>query len=177
MLEYFIFFVALGILLLLFLVFLNVFFSFLVMIHFKGAYHAASSDERVQRILKLATIKKGQKILDLGSGDGKVVLALAQKGAQVEGFEIHPLMVWKSRQLLKKYNVQQKATIHMTNFWNEELSEYDTIVVYGIGYMMKRLEEKIIREAEKGTKIISVYFTFPTLKPKKKIKDVYLYQI
>lgn len=163
----------------LFLIFFILFFdlvvSILTVIVFRGAFFAKSSPKRIKNILKLANIKPGQKVVDLGSGDGRVVIAFAQKKALVMGFEVNPWLVWKSRLKIKKLCLQNRAKIVWKSFWQTELSKFNVIVVYGINYMMKKLEKKILKETKKGTKIISVYFKFPNLKIKQKLGDVYLY--
>lgn len=143
----------------------------------KGAFYAGSSDKRIKSILKLAKVKPGDKALDLGSGDGRVLLALAQAGADATGIELDPIYYAKSKHLIHKSQLKDNIKVHLGSFWNHDLRKYDIIIIYGIGHIMEKLENKIIKGAKKEAKIISVHFTFPNLKPIKSIHDVYLYQI
>lgn len=158
------------------IVLLRIFFSFLTMSLFHGAYFAASSPKRVESILKLTNIYPGQKVVDLGSGDGRVVIALAKAGAEVVGIEANPWWVLQSRLNIKKEGVADKAKILNQNFWDHDLSSYDAVVIYGIGYIMPKLEEKFEKELTEGTKVVSVYFKLPNKKPKKTSSEVHLYQ-
>jgi hypothetical protein len=154
-----------------------VFFSLLTMSLFHGAYFAGTGDERLNNILKLAQVKPGQKTIDLGSGDGRVVIALAQAGARAVGVELNPWLVFKSRRLIKQASLDHQAAILRQDMWSCDLSPYNLVTVYGIGYIMADLEKKLKTELKPGSKVISVYFKFPNLKPKKTLGEVYLYQL
>ncbi len=143
---------------------------------FHGAYFAASSPKRVESIIQLADVYPGQKVADLGSGDGRVVIALAKAGAETVGIEVNPWWVLQSRLTIKKEGVEDKAEILNKNFWDHDLSPYDVVVVYGIGYIMPRLEKKFDKELKPGAKVISVYFKLPNKKPEKTSSEVHLYQ-
>jgi protein-L-isoaspartate O-methyltransferase len=154
---------------------IKVFWGFYILT--QGAFYAGSSNKRIERILKLAKIKKGDKVIDLGSGDGRLLVAMANKGAIAKGIELDPVMVRKSKRLIQNNNLEERVTIHFGNYWREDLSQYDVVVVYGIKHIMAKLEKKLLKEAKKNAKIISVHFTFPNLTPVKKINDVRLYSI
>lgn len=140
-----------------------------------GPPFVASGDIKLKAMLELANIMKGQKVADLGSGNGKVVIAFAKQGAQAYGYEINPFLVFLSKYRIKKLGLQKKACVYCKNLWNVDLKEFDVIVIYGIPYMMKQLEEKIQKEATAGTKIISNNFTFPNWKIKRQLDVVKLY--
>jgi hypothetical protein len=146
----------------------------------KGAIYFPTTPRGVKNILKLAcpavdfgapksTAGQGQKIVDLGSGDGRIVIALAQSGAYAEGYEINPILVWSSRRAIRKANLEGegagKAKIFWKSFWRADLSQFDVVIVYGIPYIMKDLQKKMERELRPGTKIISNAFTFPNWTP------------
>lgn len=142
----------------------------------QGAFYAGSSDDRIKNILKLAKIRSTDKVIDLGSGDGKIVLAAAKTGATVTGIEIDPLYHWKAKKLIGNSKHRKNITIIRGSYWNHDLSDFDVIIIFGIGHIMKRLEQKILKEAKKDARIISVYFKFPNLKPTKVVDEVYLYK-
>jgi protein-L-isoaspartate O-methyltransferase len=141
----------------------------------KGAPFVVSDPVKRKTMLKLAEIKKGESLVDLGSGDGTLVILFAKAGAKAYGYEINPFLVWKSRRKIKKEKLESSAIIYWKSFWLEDLSNYDIITVYGIKFIMKDLEKKLQKQAKKGTRIISNYYTFPTLKPVQSEQDVHLY--
>ncbi|MCP6727593.1 MAG: hypothetical protein KJI69_06300, partial [Patescibacteria group bacterium] len=55
-----------------------------------GAPFQPSSKKRVRIITEIAKIKEGERVAELGSGNGKLVIALAKTGAEVHGYEINP---------------------------------------------------------------------------------------
>lgn len=115
------------------------------------------------------------KAVDLGSGDGRVVLELAKKGLHVTGYEINDALVQKSRQRIKEVQLSQRATIIKKSFWEADLSAYDLVYLYGMGSILGRLEKKLEKELKPGTKVISNIFRFPTWKVKKEKHNLYLY--
>lgn len=115
--------------------------------------------------------------MDLGSGDGRLVIALAKAGAEAHGFEINPFFVRRARKNICKAGLTDRAFIHQKSFWGETLSGFDIVVVYGISYIMKRLEEKLRKEVGPGTRVISNSFVFPNWLPSKKEGNVRLYEL
>jgi cyclopropane fatty-acyl-phospholipid synthase-like methyltransferase len=162
-------------LLLIILIIILLIFFFWLSSFFFGAPFQPSSNKAVEEIIKLAEIKKGQKIADLGSGDGKIVIEFAKYGAEAHGFEINPFLVWLSKRKIKKLGLEKKAFIHWKNFFKQNFSEFNVITSFQISYIMPELEEKLKKELKKGSKVISNTWTFPKWKPKKRLGHVYLY--
>lgn len=142
----------------------------------RGAVYVPSKDSAIETMIKLAKLKPGKATADLGSGDGRVVLAFARHGAQADGFEINPWLVWKSRRILNKAGFAQKTQIYGQSYWDYDLSQYDVITVYGITYIMEALEKKLRKELKPGAIVISNYFEFPTWKPSKVVRNIRVYQ-
>src|SRR3989344_9046692 len=58
-------------------------------------------------------IKKGEKVIDLGSGDGRLMIAFAKKGCSVEGVEINPILVLISKIWIRKAGLKDKAKVRL----------------------------------------------------------------
>ncbi|MFZ5424468.1 MAG: SAM-dependent methyltransferase [Patescibacteria group bacterium] len=142
-----------------------------------GAYYVPSENKTVKKMVKLAEPKSGMKIADLGSGDGKVVISMAKKGAEVHGYEIDPYLALISKIRVKLRFLGNKATIHKQSYWDVTLSEYNVITLFGIPYIMEKLEKKLLKELKPGTKIISNKFKFPNLEPVKIVDDIFVYVV
>jgi predicted O-methyltransferase YrrM len=141
-----------------------------------GPVFVPSADEKLKAMLSLPKISRSSKILDMGSGDGKVLLALAKKCRQpLTGAEINPLLVRKSRQRIKEAGLEKSISIKQQSFWDLDLGEYDIVFLYGTSYIMKKLEKKVLSEMKPGSQLVSNYFTFPNLKPVAEKNQVYLY--
>jgi cyclopropane fatty-acyl-phospholipid synthase-like methyltransferase len=142
-----------------------------------GAIYFPTTPGNVGIIRKFADAKSGQKIADLGSGDGRILIALAQAGAEAHGYEVNPLLVWNSRRAIRKAGLKGKAIVHWQSFWKADLSQYDTIVTYGFPHIMGKLGKKLKAELAPDAKVISNVFTFPNLTEVRSENKVRLYTI
>lgn len=143
---------------------------------YRGAPFVATPSATVQKMIRLADIKPGEKAVDLGSGDGRLAIALAKAGAEAHGYEVNPLLVFWSRRKIKRAGLKKRAFIHWRSFWNEDLSSFDVVVLYGVSLMMRRLEKKLEGEVKDGTRVVSYAFDFPDWEPEKKENGIYFYQ-
>ncbi len=143
----------------------------------RGAIYDPSSPDKTYHIAEMAGIVPGDKAADLGSGDGRVVMELAKRGAEAHGFEINPFLVLRSRQNIARAGLSHKAFIHWGSFWRANLSPYTVITVFQVGFVMGRLEDKLKRELSPRARIVSHHWRFPTLVPARMRGDVYVYTI
>ena len=141
-----------------------------------GAPFQPSSDRALKNILTLANPKKNQRMAELGSGDGKIVIEFAKRGVESHGFEINPLLVWLSRKRIKNLGLEKYAFIHWKNFLKADLSKFDIITSFQISYIMPALENKLKKEMKKKAIIVSNTWRFPNWKPKRILRHVYLYE-
>ena len=121
-----------------------------------GAPFEPSSDKRTETIIQLAENCKNKKSLDLGSGNGKLVFALASKGCEAHGYEINPWLVLYSKYKAKKLGLKN-AHFHLANFWKKNFNKFDIITLFQMDFIMEKLEKKIKTECKKGTKIITTF--------------------
>lgn len=128
----------------------------------RGAPFVPSSSRNVEKMLALAKAKPGEKAADLGSGDGKIVIALARAGVQAHGYEINPLLVWWSRRNIRKAELSDKAFIHWKDFWRADLREYDVVILFGTNRIMRGFEKKLKKELQPGARVVSNIFRLPT---------------
>lgn len=142
---------------------------------FRGAPFAPTDKKAVATMLSLAAVQPGEKACDIGSGDGRIVVALAKVGADVDGFEINPFLVLWSRQRIIKNELQERARIHRSNLWKVDYRPYDVVALFGIPYIMRGLEKKLLAELKPGARVLSNRFSFPNWQPVKKEGGVYLY--
>lgn len=143
---------------------------------YRGPFYVPTRRKYVPRIIAMLELKGGERIVDLGSGDGRLLVALAEAGAEAHGFEHNPLLVMRSKKTIKTRGLEDRAFVYMSNFWNADISGYDGVVVYGIPYIMQRLEEKLQKELRPGARVVSYSFPFPNWEPAAKEKAVYLYK-
>ena len=130
----------------------------------------------VKKIIKFADIKPGEKAADLGSGDGRIVIALAKAGAEAHGYEINPVLVLLSRYKIRKQGLDNQAFVHWKSFRMESFRSFNIITLFGIDYIMKGLEKKLQKELTKDSRVICNVFSFPTWPCEKQEKGVYVYK-
>ncbi len=142
-----------------------------------GAPYAGTKKIRVAKMIELADLQKGQKVVDLGSGDGRILIAAA-RAAKVEciGYELDLLMCLWSKFKVKRAGLSDRIKIHRQSYWPADLAKFDTVFLYLIPYKMKRMEKKLQRELRSGVKVISHGFKFPNWQPEKKEDSILVYK-
>ncbi|MDE2025288.1 MAG: methyltransferase domain-containing protein [Patescibacteria group bacterium] len=133
--------------------------------------------ETVKQLIQLLKDHKNNKIVDLGSGDGRIVVEIAKKGFSVDGFETKPELVKRSRERIAELKLEQIAHILEKDYWDENLSSYSVVYIYGIPQIMGRLERKLENELVSGSLVISNVYRLPQWKIKKQIDSLYIYII
>lgn len=121
-----------------------------------------SGKRRIQGMIALSDVQPGQHVADLGSGDGRLVIAFAKAGAIVHGYEINPLLVWWSRRRIKALHLEDRATIFLMDFFHADLSGYDVLTIYGISTIMKHLEAVVRPQLKTGGRVLVNSVAFPT---------------
>jgi precorrin-6B methylase 2 len=143
----------------------------------KGAPFVLTKKARRAIIISFADIKYGEKAVDIGSGDGSIVIEMARAGAEAHGYEINLLLVLWSKLRIWKAGLNGKAFVHWGNMWKTDFSPFSVVVVYGIKQIMHDLEEKLNKELKPGTRVISNTFPFPNWKVEKEENLVFLYRL
>ena len=123
--------------------------------------------------LAIADLKPGQTIIDLGSGDGRLLLAAARRGLRGIGYEINPFMYLIS--LIVTFRYRRRITIHPADFWRARLPPTDAVYVFLLPRLMPDLERKLTSELVKPTPVISLAFEFPGRRPVTQVGSVRRY--
>lgn len=159
-----------------FFVILILFFYLLMIFGFYyGAPFVPTSRKRLRQMLELVKPKPGEVWIDLGSGDGRLVIAAARAGAKAIGYEIHPYLVALTKLKIWLYRLGGKADVKMANFWKVDLFQADIISVYFIVEKMGELKKKLEKELKPGCRVVSNAFSFPGWTPVAEIGRVKLY--
>jgi hypothetical protein len=143
----------------------------------RGAIYVPSSPEKAGLLAELSGAARGGKAADLGSGDGRVVIALALRGAEAHGFEVNPALVLLARRNIRRASLQGRAFIHWKSFWRANLSPFDAVTIFQGSFVMRRLEAKVKRELPPGALVVSDFWGFPTLSPERMTGTVFVYRI
>ena len=112
----------------------------------------------VEKMLDMAEITPGDFLIDLGSGDGRTVIAAARRGAHAIGIEYNPDLVD-----LSKKNAEREGVEDKTDFINGDLFEYDfskaTVITMFLLPEINLIIRPILLKMKPGTRIVSTTFT------------------
>jgi precorrin-6B methylase 2 len=119
----------------------------------------------VDAMVELAELKPGDRVYDLGAGDGRTLITAvkAQPLIRATGFEGAPL-VWLLG-MLRTWNARNRIAFMRKNFYHQDLSDADVIFTYLSPEAMQKLMKKFGQELKPGTKIISHAFRLRELTP------------
>ena len=110
----------------------------------------------VTEMLKLANVKADDVVYDLGSGDGRIVIAAARDfGARGVGIEIDPGLIAYSKELARKAGVADRVTFRSDDLFDVNLSDATVVTLYLSYDMNLRLRPKLLRELRPGARIVS----------------------
>lgn len=126
-------------------------------------------------MVELSGVKPGDKVADLGSGDGRISLAFGKNGALVTGFELDPTLAQTSKELTTQEKLENNVTILIQDFWDVNLSPFDIVTVYPMPDIMKELELKLQTELKKGAVALTNYYPFPNWMHRKTKDKIYKY--
>lgn len=146
-------------------------FSFVLMF---GAPYLPTLSKQVKIAMDMVDLKPGQTLLELGCGDGKVLVAAAKRGWHAVGYELNPLLVLIC--LLRTWQYRKLVKVKWGNFWTRPWPQADGIFVFIMPRHMSKLHKKVMQSKHKPVKLISFAFEVPGVEPVKSKLGVHLYE-
>jgi hypothetical protein len=120
----------------------------------------------VDAMLRMANVGPKDFVIDLGSGDGVIVLtAASQLKAAGYGVDIDPELVKLSNAQAKRLGIADRASFHVQDVFKADLSRASVITLYLLPSMMMNLRPKIFLESRPGTRVVSHDYTFDDWQP------------
>jgi len=117
--------------------------------------------ETIDSMLKMAEIRSDDVLYDLGSGDGRVLIAAARNyGIRAVGIERNRILCWLSKRAIARNSLESKVQVVNADFFDQDLSEATVVAVYPSQKINDRLESKLRKELKEGTRIISADHSF-----------------
>jgi hypothetical protein len=140
-----------------------------------GPPFVGSRPEWAEEIVALAKPQPGQLALDLGSGDGRLLLAMAERGCRGVGYEVNLFLVWLSR--WRAWRQGASVTVHWRDFSQADVREADLVMLYGVDRSLARLARKLKREMKPGALIVSLRYPIPDWPTDERRDAAFLYRI
>lgn len=137
----------------------------------RGAPYLPTMERQATAALDMLALKPGQTLLELGSGDGKVLLLAARQGLQVVGIELNPFLVAVSWLRTRRY--RRQVRIIWGDFWRVEWPPYDGAFTFLLDRFMRRLDKRM---QGSGKPLVSFAFQIPGRKASKVRDGIYLYK-
>jgi protein-L-isoaspartate O-methyltransferase len=126
-------------------------------------------DDVVNAMLDLAEVTDRDTVYDLGSGDGRIVLAAAGRGARAVGIEIDPDLAEKSRARVRGQGLTERATVRRGDLFKQDLTPATVVTMYLKPLVNAQLRPQL-DQLRPGTRIVSHMFSMPGAKPAKKVE-------
>lgn len=132
----------------------------------KDVPYVPTTPEVVARMLELAELKQDDVLYDLGSGDGRIVIAAAQEyKVRAVGIDIDPALVNESRANAREAGVDGLATFREGDLFEEDIGEATALTMYLLQDVNLRLRPRLLRELRPGTRIVSHAFDLGEWEP------------
>lgn len=124
----------------------------------------------VDKMLQLGGLKAGEKMYDLGSGDGRIVIMAAQKfHAEAVGIELDKNLWKSSMDKIGKLGLEKSARIVNGDLLNQDYSSADLITVYLLPGFIDKVQPLLDRQLKKGARVVSHDFEFSAWTPEKSL--------
>jgi len=131
----------------------------------RGAPWVPTSMREVHKMLAMAEVGPNDVVYDLGCGDGRIIVAAAQRyGARAVGIEIDPLRYLWCQLLITVLGLRGRVHVILGDFFAQDLRDADVVTCYLLQSTNKKLEEKFATELKPIARVVSHDFTFPRLK-------------
>lgn len=121
----------------------------------------------VDKMLELAGVKKGDVVYDLGSGDGRIVITAAKKGARAVGFDVDGALVRESRENIRKAGLENLAEIKQQDILTVDLSPATVVTMYLLPDVNLKLKPNLLKQLKPGSRVVSHAFDMGDWKPDK----------
>jgi SAM-dependent methyltransferase len=130
----------------------------------KDVIWVPSPPEVIERMLDVAKVTPADFVVDLGSGDGRMVIAAAKRGARALGVEFNPDMVELSRRLAAEAGVADKATFVQGDMYEADFSKATVLALFLLPRNLEQLRPKMQALAP-GSRIVLNTFSIPGWNP------------
>lgn len=127
--------------------------------------------ETVAEMLRLANIKKGEVLYDLGSGDGRIPIAAAREsGIRAVGIEIDPKLIIEAEANARSAGVSELVSFRNEDMFRVDVSEASVVTLYLSEKLNVLLRPKLLRELRPGSRIVSHDFRMGDWKPEQTVR-------
>lgn len=125
----------------------------------------------VDAMLKLAEVKKGDVLYDLGSGDGRIPITAAKRfGVRGTGIDINPVRIQEANDNARKEGVTNLVTFKEADLFEEDFSDATVVTLYLLDSLNEKLRPRLLAELKPGTRIVSHAFRMGDWQPEQTVE-------
>ncbi len=142
----------------------------------------ATPQATVEAMLRLAEVKAGDVVYDLGSGDGRIPITAARiKGVKAVGIDIDPQRIRESAANAKAAGVADRVAFRQADLFEADISEASVVMLYLLSSLNDKLQPKLMRELKPGARVVSHAFGMSGWPPEKAVRTgggvIYLWRV
>jgi SAM-dependent methyltransferase len=137
----------------------------------KDVPYVPTSEAVVDAMLKLANVRGGDVVYDLGCGDGRIVITAAKRyRVRGVGIDIDPERIAESRRNAKEAGVDQRVEFRTQNLFEADIGDASVVTLYLLPDVNRKLMPKLLSELEPGTRVVSHAFDMGDWQPERVVE-------
>lgn len=140
---------------------------------FIGPPYVPTHQKQIEKLFNELRLGKKDRVVDLGAGDGRVLVSAARRGAKVNGVEINPFLVLIAKWRLRRF---ANASMSLGNIWNYQLPNDTTYVFVFFAHQFMPQLERYLEEQGKHVSLVSYGFSFKDRKASKVVGAFNIYE-
>ena len=140
-----------------------------------GSPCLSTHQKQARLMIELAELKPGMKVVDLGSGLGRLLFLAADSGADATGYELNPVLYWFTKLRAKLKKTPGRVEARWQSLFDADVRSADVVFCFLFNGYMPKLDKKLFSEMKPGAKIIGYTFPFKNRKYFKKEQGVFVY--
>lgn len=126
--------------------------------------YVPTPDDVVAKMLDLANVTKDDYVIDLGSGDGRIAIAAAKRGAKAFGVDLNPVRVEEAQANAKAAGVEDRVEFKEANIFETDFSDATVLTMYLLSSVNLKLRPQVL-EMKPGTRVVSHAFDMGEWEP------------
>jgi SAM-dependent methyltransferase len=132
--------------------------------------YVPTTEEAVDAMLKLAEVKKGDVVYDLGCGDGRIVIAAAKNyGVHGVGIDIDPQRIAEANANAKRAGVEKLVRFEENDLFKANFKEATVVTLFLLSSVNLKLKPRLLAELKPGTRVVSNTFDMGDWKPEREL--------
>ncbi len=131
--------------------------------------YVSTPQQVVEGMLDAADVGPGDYVIDLGSGDGRIVIAAAKRGAAGHGVDLNPVRVEEAEKNAIDSGVSDRVMFFIGDLFESDFSQASVVTLYLLTSVNRDLRPQLFEQLEPGTKVVSHAFGMGSWEPDKHI--------